>query len=68
MISIAESGLNKAKENLDIANGRYDAGVGTIIEVTDAQSSHIRAETDLVNARYDVAIARAKLEKAVGLP
>ena len=68
LISIAESGLNKAKENLDIANGRYDAGVGTIIEVTDAQSSHIRAETDLVNARYDVAIARAKLEKAVGLP
>jgi HAE1 family hydrophobic/amphiphilic exporter-1 len=68
LISLAESGLNKAKENLDIANGRYDAGVGTIIEVTDAQSSHIRAETDLVNARYDVAIARAKLEKAVGLP
>ena len=68
LISLAESGLNKAKENLDLANGRYDAGVGTIIEVTDAQSSHIRAETDLVNARYDVAIARAKLERAVGLP
>lgn len=67
MIEVAESGLNKAKESLDIANGRYEAGVGTMIEVTDAKAAHIRAETDLVNARHDVAIARAKLEKAVAL-
>lgn len=65
-ISVAESGLNKAKENLDLANGRYEAGVGTIIEVTDAQASYITAETDLVNARYDTAIARARFDRAVG--
>ncbi|MDO8446419.1 MAG: TolC family protein [Deltaproteobacteria bacterium] len=67
MISVAESGLNKAKENLDIANGRYEAGVGTIIEVTDAQASYITAETDLVNARYDTAVARARFDRAVGV-
>lgn len=66
-IEVAESNLNKAKENLDIANGRYEAGVGTIIEVTDAQTSYITAETDLVNARYDAAIARARFDRAVGI-
>ncbi|MEK7851897.1 MAG: efflux RND transporter permease subunit, partial [Deltaproteobacteria bacterium] len=68
LISVAESGLNKARESLDLANGRYEAGVGTILEVTDAQAAYIRAETDLVNARYDLALARARLEKTVGLP
>lgn len=65
-IGVAESGLNKAKENLDIANGRYEAGVGTIIEVTDAQTSYITSETDLINARHDAAIARANFDRAIG--
>jgi TolC family type I secretion outer membrane protein len=65
-IPVAESSLNKAKENLDLANGRYEAGVGTIIEVTDAQAAYITAETDLVNANYDAAIARARFDRAVG--
>lgn len=68
LINVAESGLNKARESLDLANGRYEAGVGTIIEVTDAQTTYAKAETDLVNAKYDLAIARARLQKAAGLP
>lgn len=66
-IGVAESGLNKAKENLDIANGRYEAGVGTIIEVTDAQAAYISAEIDLVNATHDATIASARFDRAVGL-
>lgn len=65
-IDVAESGLSMAKENLDIANGRYDAGVGTLLEVTDAQTALVKAETDMVNSRYDADVAKAKYDRAVG--
>lgn len=66
-IDLTESGVGMAKENLDIANGRYEAGVGTLLEVTDAQSALVKAETDLINARYDAEVARAKYGRAQGL-
>ncbi len=66
-IDLTESGVVMAKENLDIANGRYEAGVGTLLEVTDAQSALVKAETDLINARYDAEVARAKYGRAVGV-
>ena len=38
-IKANEAARNAAKENLDLANGRYEVGVGSIIEATDAQNS-----------------------------
>ena len=35
-ISAAELGVRQAKENVDLATGRYEAGVGGPLEVTDA--------------------------------
>jgi outer membrane protein len=57
-----------AKENLDLANGRYQVGVGSIIEVTDAQALYTGAEVDYVNSLYNYKIAEAQLLKAVGTP
>ena len=58
---------NRQRENLDIANGRYSAGVGNPIEVTDAQVSLITAKTSYIQALYDCKIAQAGLEKAMGI-
>jgi len=66
-INVMESSLKKARENLDIAQGRYRAGVGPYIEVTDAQVSAVRAETDFLQAQYDLQVAVAKLQKAMGI-
>lgn len=60
--------LEAARENLRLARGRYRAGVGTIIEVTDAQVQFFQAELRHIQALYDHKVAEAKLEKAIGKP
>jgi outer membrane protein len=55
-----------ATENLDVATGRYEAGIGIFIQVTDAQSLLLKAEVDEATAQYGLSIARAELEHAVG--
>jgi outer membrane protein TolC len=50
-LTVMESSLRKAKENREIAQGRYQAGVGPYIEVTDASLSELNAEIDFVQAR-----------------
>ena len=65
-VDVMESTLQKARENLEIAQGRYEAGVGPYLEVTDAQLSAVNAETDRIQALYDYYLAAARLIKAVG--
>ena len=61
-----EAAANAAKENLDLANGRYQVGVGSIIEVTDAQTLYTDAQTTYIRAIYDYKIADAQLVRAIG--
>ena len=63
---LMERNLTKAKENLQIAQGRYEAQVGTLLEVTDAQVAYTSAETDKIQAFYDYQLAIARLEKTIG--
>lgn len=63
-----EYSVKKARENLDIAQGRYEAGVGAIIDVTDAQVSLTSAETDLAQAFYDYHLAFSRLLRSTGTP
>jgi len=52
---------------LEEAN-RYEAGVGTPVEVTDARTALAAAETNHVNAVYSYRVAEARLARAVGVP
>lgn len=65
-IKANEAAAKAAKENLDLANGRYQVGVGSIIEVTDAQTLYTDAQTTYVRALYDYKIADAQLVRAIG--
>ena len=65
-ISVMESSRKSATESLELAEGRYQAGVGPSIEVTDARVSAAKAETDYVQALYDYQLAAARLFKAMG--
>lgn len=65
-IKANEAAANAAKENLDLANGRYQVGVGSIIEVTDAQTLYTDAQTTYIRALYDYKIADAQLVRAIG--
>ena len=65
-IKANEAAANAAKENLDLATGRYQVGVGSIIEVTDAQTLYTEAQTTYIRSLYDYKIADAQLTRAIG--
>jgi outer membrane protein TolC len=65
-IFASEITVRQAEENLELANGRYAAGVGNPVEITDAQVAHSSAKTAYIQALYDYRIAQASIEKAMG--
>jgi outer membrane protein TolC len=65
-INATESAAKAAKENLDLAQGRYAVGVGSIIEITDAETLYTDAQTTYIRTVYDYKIADAQLARAMG--
>ncbi len=55
-----------ATEARDLAQGRYQAGAGSSIELLDAQTVLANAEASLVRARFDLAVARVGYDVALG--
>jgi outer membrane protein len=66
-IPTAELGVKQAEENFDIANGRYAAGVGNPIEVTDAEVLLLNAKLSYIQALYNYKVSQSSLEKAMGM-
>jgi outer membrane protein TolC len=65
-IKANEAAARAAKENLDLAQGRYQVGVGSIIEVTDAETLYTDAQTTYIRSVYEYKIADAQLARAMG--
>jgi outer membrane protein len=65
-IGAAQTAVASAQENFRLAQGRFDAGVGTILELTDAQLFLTQAQNTEAQALADYRIAIARLERAVG--
>lgn len=67
-VRVGEATVGQARENLTIAEGRYSAGVGNIIELTDAQVLLTSAQANYIQALTTYKTAVAQLEKAVNQP
>ena len=65
-IPLAKLNVEKAKENMELAQGRYNEGIGDIIALKDAEVAYTDAELSLLTARYDYASAVADLKQAMG--
>jgi outer membrane protein len=65
-LQTAQAQVDDAQESLNLATGRYQAGVAIFLEVLDAQAVLTTAQTELVNARFDVSLSRAALLRAIG--
>lgn len=61
-----ERNLELAKSVVDIANKKYKAGVGSSLEVNDAQSSLLQTQNNYFQSMLDVINAQADLQKALG--
>lgn len=56
------------EEALRVSDGRYRAGVGTLVEVLDAQSSATQARIGAVQALFDLHLAVVSQQHALGRP
>jgi outer membrane protein len=65
-ILAAQTLVASAQENFRLAQGRFDAGVGTILELTDAQLALTQAQNTESQALADYRISLARLDRAVG--
>ena len=62
-----ENAVNEAKESLYVAQEKYRAGEGILLDVIDAQAALSQAELNFINAKYDYAKYKATLEYNMGL-
>ncbi len=67
-IGTMREALAKAQEDYRIEVVRYNAGVGTNLEVMDAQDKLVSAKGDYINALYKYNYSKADLDKAMGVP
>jgi outer membrane protein len=65
-VELAQQALEVAAEDLRMQQERYRLGVSTILDQVTSQENVVRAETDLIAARYDYQLARAELESLIG--
>lgn len=66
VIEAAAEARDNARARLGLAEGRYEAGVGNVIELGDAQVALTQAEAQSVSAEYSLSMARAQLLSALG--
>ena len=67
-VEASAQALVNAGDLLRLAEGRYEAGVGSIIELGDAQVAATSAGQQKVQSDYSLAEARAGLLRALGRP
>jgi outer membrane protein TolC len=67
-INTMSEALAKAQEDYRIEVVRYNAGVGTNLEVMDAEKKLVSAKGDYISALYKYNISKANLDTAMGVP
>lgn len=67
LLEVQEANLQLATEVYQIARIKYKEGVGSNLEVVEADAALIQAEINYLGAIYDGLISKINLEKALGL-
>ncbi|HVV51852.1 MAG TPA: TolC family protein [Polyangia bacterium] len=65
-IGAADEALVNARNQLTLAEKRYEHGLGSAVELDDAQVAYTTAEAQVVQAKFNLAAARAQLLAALG--
>jgi outer membrane protein len=66
VVAAAGDAVDNAREQLRLAEGRYETGAGSALELNDAQLAVTNALLQQVQAELDLATARATLLAALG--
>ena len=65
-IPVAYLGMKQARENYELSNGRYKAGVTDAMELKEAQVQYENAQLTYCQTVYEFNSAKANLEKSIG--
>jgi outer membrane protein TolC len=65
-VRLAHALVEAAARQRALAEGRYQSGLGNVIELYDALLTDVNARFQMVQARLDLATARARLQHALG--
>ncbi|MEM7548700.1 MAG: TolC family protein [Bacteroidota bacterium] len=66
-VELQRENVELAEEIYRAAKLKYDEGIGSSLEVTDANTSLKTAQTNYFNAVFDALITRIELKKALGI-
>jgi len=67
-IDTSQVAVNQAQEDFRMSQVRYEAGVGTNLDVIDAELALTQAKTNYIQALYDYNTSKALLDQAMGVP
>jgi outer membrane protein TolC len=66
-IRVTEKAVVYARENYELASGRYKVGVGQPLEITDAEVQLANSRANYITALYNFKVADAKIDKAMAI-
>jgi outer membrane protein TolC len=67
ILAVQKENMALAQEVYDISKIKYNEGVGSNLEVVEADAALIESEINYLSALYDGLIAKVDLEKALGI-
>jgi outer membrane protein TolC len=67
LVKVNEEALTQFKQHLDLAKGRFEAGVAAKVDVTTAGVDLSNARLNLITAKNNALIARVTLNNAMGI-
>lgn len=67
-VQVADLQVASAEATARLTSARYRAGLGTFLEVVDAQQAVLQAAINRINARLGLEQSRASLNHALGVP
>lgn len=67
-LPVAKSAMLTAKEQYELASGRYKVGIGDVVELKDSENTFLNAQLDYYKSLLDYNISAANLERVVGAP
>ncbi len=65
-LSVQEANIELAQEVVDVTKAKYTEGIGSSLELTNAEQSYKIAEVNYLTALYDAIVAKIDLDKALG--
>jgi outer membrane protein len=65
-VTVQQASVSAAEEDLNIQRQRYDLSASSLLDVLESQSQLNQARTSLIEARFDLRMARARLESLLG--